>query len=387
MTFCFQTAGQITFGPGTLSQIGEKAVRLGHHAALVRGASRKRGGHVADLLRAEGISVTELPVTGEPTVDAVMAATSFLRSEAVDFVVAAGGGSVLDMGKAVAGLIPNPEDPICYLEVVGEGRPLVNPPLPVVAIPTTAGTGAEVTANAVIGVPEHRVKVSLRHPGLLPEVVIVDPELMQSMPKDVTLSTGMDAFTQLLESFVSRGANPITDGFCREGILRVARSLGRAVRNGNDMAARSDMALASLLSGMALANAKLGAVHGIAGPMGGMFPVAHGRLCAALLVPVLEGNLAALYKRQSDIRTVKRFQEIAVWLTGNDKATAEDGIAWIRALCRDLGVKPLGAFGIGEKDIPDIVEKAMAASSMKGNPVVLTAQEVAEILKASLPVL
>lgn len=191
----------------------------------------------------------------------------------------------------------NGGDPLDYAEVIGHGRPLERRSLPLIAIPTTAGTGAEVTRNAVIGSPEHRVKVSLRSPLMLPEVAIVDPELTRDLPPALTASTGLDALTQLIEPLVSCRTNPLTDALCRSGIQRAARSLRRAVEHGEDLVAREDMSLASLFSGLALANAALGAVHGLTGPLGGMFEASHGALCASLLPAVMEANVRALRHR------------------------------------------------------------------------------------------
>jgi alcohol dehydrogenase class IV len=278
---------------------------------------------------------------------------------------------VIDAGKAIAALMTNEEDLFDYLEVIGKGKPLSQAAAPGVAIPTTAGTGAEVTRNAVLGSAEHRVKASLRNTSLLPKLALVDPELTYDLPPELTANTGLDALTQLIEPFVSIRANPLTDGFCREGIQRVARSLHRAFENGHDTAARADMALASLLSGLALANAGLGAVHGFAAPIGGMFPAPHGAVCAALLPHVMEVNLRAL----------RRFDEISQLLTGRRDATADEGLAWVRELCRALKVQPLRAHGIAPHDFAELAGKAAQASSMKANPIVLSRAELNDILE------
>ena len=197
----------------------------------------------------------------------------------------------------MAALLTNEGDLSDYLEVVGKGRPLQNPAAPCIAVPTTAGTGAEVTYNAVLGVPDQHVKVSMRSPLMLPRWAIVDPLLTHSMPPELTASTGLDALTQLIEAFVSNKANPLTDGVCREGLQRAGRSLRRAFEDGSDAEAREDMSLASLFSGMALANAKLGAVHGFAGPLGGMTDAPHGVICGKLLPYVMQANVRALQDR------------------------------------------------------------------------------------------
>ncbi|HSG20091.1 MAG TPA: iron-containing alcohol dehydrogenase, partial [Burkholderiaceae bacterium] len=276
--------------------------------------------------------------------------------------------------------------PLDYLEVIGAGKAITQPAAPYLAIPTTAGTGAEVTRNAVLGSPEHRVKVSLRSPLMLPRLAVIDPELTYQLPPRLTASTGLDALTQLLEPYVSHLANPLTDAICREGLRRAARSLRRAYRQGRaDLPARNDMALASLLGGLALANAKLGAVHGFAGPLGGMFPAApHGATCAALLPQVMAVNVQALQERATAERALRRYDEVAQILTGSDRATAADGVAWVRDLCRELQIPPLNSYGLTEADFPALIEKSAKASSMKGNPIKLTGEEMAEILRRAL---
>jgi alcohol dehydrogenase class IV len=306
------------------------------------------------------------------------------RRDGCDHVIAFGGGSVIDAGKAVAALITNREPLVEYLEVVGRARPLEERSVPMIAIPTTAGTGAEVTRNAVLMVEEQRVKVSLRSSSMLPATAIVDPELTYSLPPDVTASTGLDALTQCLEPFVSSKANPITDAVAREGLRRAAGALRRAVRNGGDVEARRDMAVASLCGGLALANAKLGAVHGFAAPLGGMFPVPHGVACARLLAPVAEVNVRALRERMPASRALARYQEVARLVTGRADALAEDGAAWLAALVEELGVPRLGTYGVRATDVGGIVERAKGASSMQGNPVALSEEELSEALGAAL---
>ncbi len=295
-----------------------------------------------------------------------------------------GGGSVIDAAKAIAALLPNAGDPLDYLEVIGRGLPLANDSVPMIAIPTTAGTGAEVTRNAVLASPSHRVKVSLRSVSMLPDVAIVDPELTLSVPKSVTASTGLDALTQCLEPFVSHLATPLTDGFCREGLARAARSLSRAYHHGGDVAARRDMALASLCGGLALANAKLGAVHGFAGPIGGMFDAPHGAVCARLLPLVMEANVRALTDRQPNSPALARYVEVARIVTGRADAGIADGVEWVQALCDELGMPGFASYGMTENDLADVVAKAMPSSSMKGNPIALTEEALIELLQAAL---
>ncbi len=281
-------------------------------------------------------------------------------------------------------MLNNPGELLDYLEVIGKGKSILHPSAPCMAVPTTAGTGAEVTRNAVLASPAHQVKVSLRSPHMLPKVALVDPELTLSLPPAVTASTGMDALAQLIEPFVCNRANPLTDAFCRAGMPRAARSLQRAFEQGADVAAREDMSLASLLGGLALANAGLGAVHGFAGPIGGAFHAPHGAVCAILLPPVMAANVRALRERQPESPALRRYDEVAVMLTGNPNATAADAVAWTQVLCQALNIPPLSAYGVGPGDVDDLVEKAAVASSMKPNPITLTRHELREILMQAL---
>jgi alcohol dehydrogenase class IV len=381
--FEFATAARILFGEGTIRQVPAAAAALGRRALLVTGASPDRAAPLRRSLRAAHLSTVPFPVPGEPTLDLIRSAP-----RDCDFVIAFGGGSALDAGKAIAALLTNGGDPLTYLEVIGLGRPFTVPAAPCIAIPTTAGTGSEVTRNAVLASPEHRVKASLRSPSMLPRLAVVDPELTYDLPRAITASTGLDALTQLIEPYVSLRANPMTDQFCAEGMRRAASALPRVWRNGVDRAARCDMAWASLLGGMALANAALGAVHGFAAPIGGMFAAPHGAVCAALLPYVMEVNVRALRARApGNARTperMTRYDEVARLMTGRPHATAPDGVAWIAALCQNLEIPPLRTYGVAESDLPVLVEKAAQASSMKGNPIVLTEEELREIVSRAL---
>ncbi|RLA97924.1 MAG: alcohol dehydrogenase [Deltaproteobacteria bacterium] len=384
MHFEFATAGRIIFGQGKVGEVGLLAVQMGKHALVITGSHVERAAGLIQVLEDKGMRVTTFQVRGEPDTGIVAEGSRLARLRRCDVVIGMGGGSVIDAGKAIAALVTNHGDIFDFLEVVGKAQTITRPPLPYIAIPTTAGTGAEVTKNAVLVSKEHGVKVSMRSYMLLPRIVVVDPELTYSMPPHVTANTGLDALTQLIEAYVSLNANPITDGMCREGIMRSARSLEIAYRDGNNAAAREDMAIASLLSGMALANAKLGAVHGFAAPLGGMFNAPHGAICARLLPIVMETNVQALKTREIGSRALKRYDEIAQMITGDGKAKAEKGVEWVRDLCKRLDVEPLSGLGLSRSDIPEIVERAKRASSMKGNPVELTDKELTGILERAL---
>jgi alcohol dehydrogenase class IV len=384
MEFEFATAGRIVFGPGKLRELGPVAKAYGRRALIVTGRSPARASQVGEVLAKEEIGHSLFHLLGEPTVHDIKQGVECARSERCDFVVGVGGGSALDAAKAVAALLTNSDDLLEYLEVVGRGKPLTRPSAPCVTIPTTAGTGAEVTRNSVLASPEQRFKVSLRSPFLLPRLALVDPELSRDLPPDITASTGLDALTQLIEPYVSCRANPVTDGFCREGMGRVQRSLRRAFENGTDAQPREDMALASFLSGLALANAALGAVHGFAAPLGGMFSAPHGAICAALLPQVMAVNIRAIKERQAQGEAMKRYAGVARILTDNPAATPEDGVQWVRDLCRALAVRSLGKLGVTPEAFPELVDKASKAGSMKGNPLPLTTSELQEVLQRSL---
>jgi alcohol dehydrogenase class IV len=295
-----------------------------------------------------------------------------------------GGGSAIDCGKAIAALLTNDGDLLDYLEVIGLGKALVHPSAPFIAIPTTAGTGSEVTRNAVIGSPEHKVKASLRSPFMLPRVALIDPELTYSLAPAITATTGLDALTQVVEPYVCTQPNPLTDAICREGISRAARSLRVACIRGDDPLAREDMCVASLFGGLALANAKLGAVHGFAAPIGGMFPAPHGAICARLLPIVIETNLNALAARSPDSQALQRYDEIARLLTGSANANGRDGAHWLKALVDELSIPGLAAYRMTREDIPMLASKAAKASSMQGNPIKLTTDEMSGILEQAL---
>ena len=384
MQFEFATATRIIFGPQTVRQAGRLAGELGRSALVVTGRDARRAAPLLQLLRESGVAAAMFSVAGEPDLDTVRRGAALARQERCDLVVSFGGGSVLDSGKAIAGMMTNEGDLLDYLEIIGRGRKLAKPSAPCIAIPTTAGTGSEVTRNAVLASPEHRLKASLRSPFLLPAIALVDPELTRDLPPGLTASTGLDALTQLIEPYVCLRANAMTDPLCEEGMRRVARSLRAAWTGGGEAGAREDMSLASLFGGLALANAGLGAVHGLAGPIGGMFPAPHGAICAALLPRVMQTNLSALRRRLPGSPALARYGAAARILTGDAAARADEGVEWVRRLVSDLQIPGLGVYGIRRQDIAELVEKAGKASSMKANPIVLTADELGSLVEEAL---
>ena len=382
--FEFATATRIIFGCGVLQQLPELAAGMGRSVLLATGSRATTSDGLLAQLAARGLQVELLQVHGEPTLSSVAAAAAHARAAKCDVVIGIGGGSVLDTAKAVAALLTNSGDLLDYVEVAGGGQPLANPAVACIAVPTTAGTGAEVTRNSVMAVPAQKIKVSLRSAFLLPRVALVDPQLTLGLPAAITASTGMDALTQLLEPYVSPRANPLTDALVRMALPRAARSLRQAWHNGSDLAAREDMALASVCGGLALANARLGAVHGLAAVLGGSLPAAHGSICARLLPLVMSANVRALQQRTPHAPALQRYTEVAQWLTGNPHAQPADGAAWVAALAAEMGIAPLAECGLTPALIPELVSKAQASSSMQGNSLPLLDNELAAILHQAL---
>jgi alcohol dehydrogenase class IV len=383
MRFEFATAARIVFRRGAVADLPEIAQEFGRRVLLVTGRDSNRAAPIIAVLESSGLDCRLHSVEGEPSLEVVRRGVREARQDR-DLVMGFGGGSAMDAAKAIAALATNPGDVLDYLEVIGKARPLERTPLPFVAIPTTAGTGAEVTRNAVLGSPEHGVKASLRSPLMLAKVALVDPELTLDLPPHVTAYTGLDALTQLIEPYVSIRANAMTDLFCIEGLKRVAAALERAFHEGHDIAARESMSFASLLGGLALANAGLGAVHGFASPLGGMLEAPHGALCAAILPHATAVNIRALRARDYHNRALRRYEEIACLLTGEADAMPDDGAEWVAALCKKLAVPNLRHYGLNQGQIPELVTKAARASSMKANPLPLTTKELTEIAERAL---
>jgi alcohol dehydrogenase class IV len=388
-SFDFIAPTNILFGPGRIAELPAILSADGIRRCLVvTGRSPQRLERIVALLRSSGVELSVIPIDTEPTLDLVRQGIQQARDHQCKGVVAVGGGSALDAGKAIAALLRNEGDVLDFLEVIGHGKELVHPGVPLVTVPTTAGTGAEVTRNAVLFDPQHRMKVSLRSKWMVPGTALVDPELAFSVPREHTVASGMDTLTQLIEPYVCNRTNPITDGLCLQGMALAARSLPRVFANGRDADARCDMALASLLSGLALANAGLGIVHGFASPLGGMFDAPHGAICAALLPYGMEANISALRRdeQRSPVlnETLSRYRSIARHLTGRSSAEPEDGVQAVQALAASLKVQPLGHFGMRPEDADEVVEKALNASSMKKNPVALSKEELKRVYLSAL---
>jgi alcohol dehydrogenase class IV len=388
MRYEFATAGRIVVGPGSAAELPGLLAGVGRRALLVMGrGAAARGGPAAELARRlldAGLVGATFAAGGEPDIAAVEEATRVAREAGCDMAIGIGGGSALDTAKAVAALAANHGGALDYMEVVGAGRQLERPALPVVAVPTTAGTGSEVTRNAVVAAPQFRAKASIRHPSMLPWLALVDSTLTYDLPPSVTAGSGLDALTQLIEPYVSRRAQPISDGLCLEGITRTAWALRRAYRQPDDAAAREAMSIASLLSGLALANAGLGAVHGIAAPLGGAYPAPHGAACAALLPHVTAVNIRALRRRDPDGPALPRYARAAEALLGRGGATPDDLVTALRELVAELGIQPLGTYGLTDEGVPELAAQAAQASSTRANPIDLEVEELAEAIAAAL---
>lgn len=351
--FALALPARILFGRGEAAKAPELIRAFGPRGLIVHGADPSRARWLVEALGADTLACPD-----EPTLALLDTALSQARAARPDWIAAVGGGAALDLGKALAGLVPQPGAVMDHLEVVGRGLPLTAAPLPFIAIPTTAGTGAEATKNAVIGVPSR--KVSLRDDRMLARLAIVDPALTDNCPWPVTLASGLDAVTQVIEPYISAKANPITDALCRPAIARGLAALTglRAVEH-SDL--RDALALTSLTGGIALANAGLGAVHGLAGVIGGMTGAAHGAICGALLAPVLQMNAAALPDdaKIADLRGL---------IAEVHEVRPADAFTALGDWARGAGLPGLRALGLDPSDHPAVAEAALASSSMKGNP-------------------
>jgi alcohol dehydrogenase class IV len=385
MALAFESAvpTRIIFGRSSFDKIPELVAKSGKHALIIAGASRRNAPELADKLTQTGISSQIFSVHREPTIADIKSAVSLAHQYNCDVIIGLGGGSAIDAAKATAALATNQGDITGYLEVIGKGKALLAEPLPFVAVPTTAGTGAEVTKNAVIKSEEFSVKVSLRSDRMYPNFAVIDPLLTTGLPPEITACTGIDALTHLLEAYVSATSNPFIDMICCEGLQRIAASIETVVADGNNIDARENMAFAAMLGGIALANGKLGAVHGFAGPLGGMFPAPHGAVCACLLPAVMEINIEAL-RKINHAEVLAKYSQLAKWLTGNTNARAEDGVVWLHELVKKLKGSSLSSLGVQAADFNGLAEKAKNASSMKGNPVELSNEQLFLILEKSM---
>ncbi len=380
--FAFSTANEIRFGRGAALKAVPDMAALARQVMLVTGANTARADWLRVALEAEGCAVTLFAVEREPDVAMIEAGVACARTAQAGAVIALGGGAAVDAGKAIAALVPATGPMLDHLEVVGKGLPLAAPPLPFVAIPTTAGTGAEVTRNAVIAVPEARRKVSLRDPKMLPKIAIVDPALTDNCPRAVTLASGLDAITQVIEPYLCTRANLLTDALCRDAIPKGLAALARLMEGGTEeqaRAARDDMAWVSLCGGLALANSGLGVIHGLAGPLGGLSTAAHGAICGALLPHGLALNAAQ--SDAADLALTARFDEIRHWIAQALGGEASQAFARLAEWSRAQGLLGLDALGIDAEARASAAEAAATSSSMKANPAQLTVAHLTQMME------
>ena len=372
---------RIVFGSGTISHLPDYASQLGTHPLIVTGrGSLQRTGRldkIIDDLEAHDLQVTVFEgVEPEPTLDTVERGRQVLRKRNCDLVIAIGGGSAMDVGKAIAGLANEPGSVIEY----HTGRVLAASALPIIAAPTTSGTGSEVTSVSVLTDPERGVKASIRDDRLMPKVALVDPELTLTLPPRPTADSGLDAFTQALEAYTSTGANFMTDAWALEAIQHIGSSLRQAYHHGDDLTARENMSLGSLLAGMALASARLGLVHGLAHPVGFLYHLPHGQACAILLPQVIRYNMPV---SQAKYATVAR--SLGVTDEADDAAAAEALHQWVTELCEELeATASLGEFGATEADFDAIIAAAMKSGSTRHNPRPVTEADLHEFLQQML---
>jgi alcohol dehydrogenase class IV len=377
--FDFLTAGRIRFGRGRADTAVDAVRGFGARVLLVRGRSVAWVDGFSRALSEAGCQVTEVVCTREPDLPTLEAALALARDAGAEVVVAVGGGAVIDLGKAAAALVPSDSAVLDHLEGVGHGKPLSRDPLPFVAIPTTAGTGAEVTKNAVIAVPEAARKVSLRDDRMLPDLAIVDPNLMDHAPRSVTLSSGLDAVVQVIEPYLCNRSNPLTDALTRSAIPIGLKALNRLAR-AEDAEAREQMAFVSLCGGLALANSGLGAVHGLAGVIGGRLGAPHGLVCGRLLGPVLLANSLTL--RAAGVET-SRFDEVSAWLSGGLGVSGQAAFEELSALLDRWEVARLGEWITPDTDLVEIAKEAAGSSSMRANPCVLQEDDLEGIMRAA----
>lgn len=393
--FTIAALPRICFGDGQLAALPALISEYGKELLLVCGkgsfVDSRHWPLLEQGLSEAGIGYRLFHVAGEPSPRMVDEAVSEYCDQGIEVVVGIGGGSVLDAAKAIAGLLPGGNSVLDHLEDVGKGLPYEGPALPFIAVPTTAGTGSEATKNAVLSEqgPEG-YKKSFRHDSLVARVAVIDPQLLESCPAPLIAAQGMDAFTQLLESYVSLRANPFTDALAWSGMEAIAQGFFAAYDGGDDEAARQGraaMAYGALLSGITLAHAGLGSVHGLAQPLGSLFPVPHGVACGTTLAFATEVNIKALRERQPQSPALAKYAQVGRLLLGDrrlhDQAACHALVSQLQMWAERMSIPRLGEFGIGEEDVPLIVANARG-NSMKTNPIVLSDEEIAKIVARRL---
>lgn len=377
--FQFMTATRIIFGEGALHSSLSVINQFGYSVLLVTGKDKQRAIPILNYLQAQNMRYQHVAISGEPNITMVEEAAVIGRRFKPDMVIAIGGGSVLDMGKALAAVIPNQGCVYDYVEVVGRNVPLKTKPLCFIAIPTTASTGSEVTRNAVLKSGQDKVKVSLRSPDMLADVAIVDPTLTYGTDQYTSGRGAMDAFTHLMEAYVCGEPNPLTDMVCEEGLRRLSRSVISGCKHDNHKA-RSDLSFAALLGGMAITNAKLGAAHGLASALGGKLDAPHSVITARLAPHVMQENIKAAKQAGRD-DVIHRYRKIAQLLTARANANEYDGVLWVKMVLDKLELPLLGKFGVCQTSFEQVANDALKSVAIKGNPLPLNQDRLVYILK------
>lgn len=377
--FQFMTATRIIFGEGALQSSLSVINQFGYSVLLVTGRDTQRATPIINYLKAQNMRYQHVAINGEPNITMVEETAVLGRKFQPDMVIAIGGGSVIDMGKALAAIIPNQGDVYDYVEVVGRNVPLKTRPIHFIAIPTTASTGSEVTRNAVLKSGQDQVKVSLRSPEMLADVAIVDPTLTYGTDQYTSGRGAMDAFTHLMEAYVCGDPNPLTDMVCEEGLRRLSRSVIAGCKQDNHKA-RADLSFAALLGGMAITNAKLGAAHGLASALGGKLDAPHSVITARLAPHVMQENINAA-KRAGRSDVISRYKRLAQLVTERTNANEHDGVLWVRMVLDKLELPQLGKFGVCQTSFEQVADDALKSVAIKGNPLPLTQDRLVYILR------
>ena len=391
LSFTVSRLPQIDFGHQAILRLAQAACTYGQSALLVTGAGTlTRITHwptCQEQFATAAVSYQHCIIDREPSPDQIDELVARYYGQGIELVIGIGGGSVLDGAKAIAGLLPFGNSVRDHLEGVGRAIPYHGPALPFIAVPTTAGTGSEATKNAVLSeVGPHGYKKSFRHDSLVPQRAIVDPSLLETCPPALIAANGMDALTQLLESYVSTKASPVTDALALRGLAAVRDGLFPAWRNDPDtgISGRENMALAALLSGITLAQAGLGAVHGLASPLGAFFPIAHGVVCGALVAAATAVNITAMRHRDPQNRALSRYAEVGRLLSGDRRLTDREAqdqlVSLLTAWTRELGLPRLATLGVRRDDFARIVANSRG-NSMQTNPIRLSDDEITAILE------
>ncbi|MFX0124831.1 MAG: iron-containing alcohol dehydrogenase [Candidatus Hodarchaeota archaeon] len=391
MEFEFLPTPQIFFGFKQFHKIGTLVKELGSRLLIVASGSAFNSPETRETftvsISKQEIEFDTFLIIEEPTIETIDFGVQKAKEFNADVIMSLGGGSAIDASKAIAGLYTNGGSARDYMEVIGKGSVITQPSLPIIAVPTTAGTGSEVTKNAVILAEKEKFKASIRSPLLIPRIAIIDPMLMLSVSPSFTATCGMDALTQLIEAYTSNKSQPLTDAWALLGVEKAFKSLLTCYNDGQSLNARKDMALASLLSGICLANAGLGAIHGFASPMGGL-KIPHGVICAALLKPTIEANIKELKKMDSENITLKKYAKLGEIISKKSQPSINEAhrvlVDYLGRLTQELKIPTLSKFGLNDSDIGIIVDKAKKSSSMRYNPIKLKKTVLMEILQQTL---